>query len=392
MPRIALALFRGAAAFERPRDPTGETGPRVNVFDGKFSPVWDERSIDRTRGWRWTPDWFRLAQEVQRRSSEYDAVVTWNERLSLALMALQRLERNPKPHIAMMYWFEKPNIQIPMRLFGSSLHALVTWSSVQRRFAIEQLGFPAERCYFVRHFVDQLFFRPQDLEEDLICAAGSEMRDYPTLLEAVRGTDLRCHIASDHVRLPGRVRLSANRRVPIETYRPLAGPHVTFGRKGLLELRELYARSRFVVVPLVASNSDNGVSVILEAMAMGKPVICSRTRGQVDVIEDGVNGLLVPVGDPQALRQAILGLWNDPDRRRAMGAKARAHVERLHTLEQFSDSVRKAVEAALEGQDAAGRVRRGPDLTEVPEEPAQSRGDGPRQGWGERRHRQTERA
>jgi len=333
----------------------------VNVFDEKFSPVWDERIIDPTHGWRGMPDWIRLAQEVQRRASEYDAVVTWNERLSVALMALQRLERNPKPHIAMMGQFEKPNLQVPMRLFGSSLHALVTWTSVQRRYAIEELGFPEERCYFVRHFVDHLFFRPQELEEDLICAVGAEMRDYPTLLEALRGTDLRCHIASDHVRIPGRIRLISDRRVPIETYRQLTGPQVTFGRKDPIALRELYARSRFVVVPLLASNSDNGVSVILEAMAMGKPVICSRTRGQVDVIQDGVTGLLVPVGDPQALREAILGLWNDPHRRRVMGANARAQVERGHTLEQFSDSVRTAVEASLEGQDAGGQGRRGPE-------------------------------
>jgi len=354
MPRIALTLLRGeTAALERPRDPTGETAPRGYVFDERFSPVWDERIIDRTRGWRRTPDWMRLAQEVQRRSGEYDAVVTWGERLSLALMALQRLERNPKPHVAMMYQFEKPNIQVPMRLFGSSLHALVTWTSVQRRFAIERLGFPEERCYFVRYQVDQLFFRPQDSPEDMICGVGAEMRDYPTLLDALRGTDLKCHIATDHVRIPGRVRLTADRRVPIETYRALAGPNVTFGRlSGFLELRELYARSRFVVVPLVASNSDNGGTVILQAMAMGKPVICSRTRGQVDVIEDGVNGLLVPIGDPRALREAVLALWNDPDRTRAMGARARAHVERLHTIEQFSDSVRNAVEASLVGADA----------------------------------------
>ena len=60
---------------------------------------------------------------------------------------------------------------------------------------------------------------------------------------------------------------------------------VTIGPLPLDGLRELYARSRFVVVPVVASDMDNGVTVILEAMAMGRPVICSRTRGQVDVVE-----------------------------------------------------------------------------------------------------------
>ena len=120
----------------------------------------------------------------------------------------------------------------------------------------------------------------------------------------------------------------------------------------LIELRNLYARSRFVVVPLRLSDTDNGVTVILEAMAMGKPVICSRTRGQVDVVEEGVTGLYVPVGDPQALRKAILELWNDPLRAQQMGRNARAHVEKYHTLEKFTATTRSAAEASLNGKPA----------------------------------------
>ncbi len=120
----------------------------------------------------------------------------------------------------------------------------------------------------------------------------------------------------------------------------------------LTELRNLYARSRFVVVPLLPSDTDNGVTVILEAMAMGKPVICSRTRGQVDVIQEGVTGLYVPIGDAAALRAAILSLWNEPVRARQMGRNARALVEKHHTLEKFTATARSAAEASLDGRPA----------------------------------------
>ena len=265
---------------------------------------------------------------------------------------MQRFARHKKPHIAMIGQFAKPNIQIPLRLFGSSLHAVITWNSVQRRYLIERLRFPSERVYLVRHFVDELFYSPRPAEEDTICGVGAEMRDYPTLIEAMRGTGLRCHIATDHVRIPYRFRLVRDRRVPINAFSVPADARVTMGRKTLPELRDLYARSRFVVMPLVPSNSDNGVTVILEAMAMGKPVICSRTRGQVDVVQDGVTGLYVPVGDPAALRAAMLSLWNDPKRAHAMGLRARAFVEQHHTLERFALSVRAAAEASLEGRPA----------------------------------------
>jgi len=106
-------------------------------------------------------------------------------------------------------------------------------------------------------------------------------------------------------------------------------------------------------VPLRASDTDNGITVILEAMAMGKAVICSRTQGQVDVIEDGVTGIFVPVGDADAMRAAMVSLWNDPARARAIGERARAYVEKHHTLDKFSSDVKAAVEASLEGRGAS---------------------------------------
>ena len=354
MHRVALALTRGASAREdRIRDDTGQLAPRSHIFDENFFPVWDETLLDKPGAVGRGPEWWRLALEVQRLRSDYDAIVTWGEKLSLAVTMQQRLGISNKPHIAMMYYFQKPNISLPLRFFGKSLHAIVTWSSVQRRYLIDQLGFPAQKVYMVRHFVDQVFYSPRQTQEDMICAVGAEMRDYQTLIRAVRGTGLSCHIATDHVRIPRRVRLIKDRHVPIDALcKPCQEGQLTAGPLPLVELRRLYARSRFVVVPLLSSDADNGLNVILEAMAMGKPVICSQTRGQVDVIEDGVTGMYVPVGDSSALRAAMLSLWNNPTATREMGQRARAYVEAHHSLELFASGVRSAVEASLEGRPA----------------------------------------
>jgi glycosyltransferase involved in cell wall biosynthesis len=354
MRTIALAVTRGAnAGAPRPRDPTGTSVPRTYLFDDAFSLSWDESILNGAQASGRLPAWWRLAREVQRRDAEFDAVVSWGEKLSLALLAQQQLARASKPHIAMMYQFEKPNIRLPLLLLQKNLHAVVTWSTVQRRALIERLGYPAERVYLIRHYVDQVFYSPRPTEPDMICAVGAEMRDYATLWQALRGTGVRCHIAADHVRIPGRLRLLNDRRVPISEVTSGADDEfLTRGRKTLPELRDLYARSQFVVVPLLHSDTDNGITVILEAMAMGKAVICSRTRGQVDAVEEGVTGLYVPVGDPMALRNAILSLWNDPLRAQQMGRNARAWVEKHHTLEKFTATVRSAAEASLEGRPA----------------------------------------
>jgi len=324
----------------------------MHLFDDLFAKRYDEAVLDSAPPWTIRaplPRWVKLATELRRRRDEYDVVVTWSERLSLAVMTLDRLLGPAKPHIVMSYWFSRPSFRATMLACGDSLHAIITWSSVQRAFAVERLGIAPEKIYLVRHFVDQLFWTAQDRETDMICSAGAEMRDFPTLIEAMRGTDIPCHIATDHVRVD---RFGFGRRVSASKFSAGASGNVTIGRKSSLELRDLYARSRFVVVPLRATDTDNGVNVILESMAMGKPVICSRTRGQVDVIEEGVTGLFVPVGDVAALRGAIQALWSDPRRCRAMGRAARAYVEKHHKLETFCRDVKSAIDASLDGRAA----------------------------------------
>jgi glycosyltransferase involved in cell wall biosynthesis len=73
----------------------------------------------------------------------------------------------------------------------------------------------------------------------------------------------------------------------------------------------------------------------------------------VDVIQDGVTGILVPVGDKAALRDATLALYNDPERASAMGRAGRAYVEKHHTLEQFCRNVKNAIDAAVDARPAA---------------------------------------
>ena len=59
---------------------------------------------------------------------------------------------------------------------------------------------------------------------------------------------------------------------------------------------------------------------------MGRPIIASRIGGLIDIVVDGQTGLLVPPGDPQALREAIQGLLDDRERRECMKMVARQRV------------------------------------------------------------------
>jgi glycosyltransferase involved in cell wall biosynthesis len=61
----------------------------------------------------------------------------------------------------------------------------------------------------------------------------------------------------------------------------------------------------------------------MEAAAMGVPVVTTDVRGCRQVVDDGVNGFLVPVRDASALATAIRRLGDDPDLRRRMGEAGR---------------------------------------------------------------------
>jgi glycosyltransferase involved in cell wall biosynthesis len=64
-------------------------------------------------------------------------------------------------------------------------------------------------------------------------------------------------------------------------------------------------------------------------MAAGLPVVASRIPGYVEVLTDGVQGLLVPPRDPLALAEAAGRLLDDADLAREMGAAGREHARRF---------------------------------------------------------------
>jgi glycosyltransferase involved in cell wall biosynthesis len=73
--------------------------------------------------------------------------------------------------------------------------------------------------------------------------------------------------------------------------------------------------------------------VIIEGMAAGKAVVATNGGGVPEIVQDGVTGLLVPMGDAEAMAQAIRILLRDPERRLRMGARGRDRVMQNFTID-----------------------------------------------------------
>jgi glycosyltransferase involved in cell wall biosynthesis/ribosomal protein S18 acetylase RimI-like enzyme len=104
------------------------------------------------------------------------------------------------------------------------------------------------------------------------------------------------------------------------------------------DLDELYPAMDLLVLP---SHREGFPRAAMEAVAMGLPVIASDIRGCREVVGNGLNGLLVPVRDPQALATAIVELGENPARRKAMAVAARSRA-----VEHFDE--RKVVAIVME--------------------------------------------
>ncbi len=87
------------------------------------------------------------------------------------------------------------------------------------------------------------------------------------------------------------------------------------------EVVALFHSARAVVVPSVWA--DPCPTVVLEAMAAGRPVVAAASGGIVDMVVDGQTGVLVPPGDADALAAALADLLGDPDKARAFGVAGR---------------------------------------------------------------------
>jgi glycosyltransferase involved in cell wall biosynthesis len=266
--------------------------------------------------------------------------------------------------------------QVFFRWFNvhSHISAIICHASRQQRRAIEDLGIPREKVALLPYQVDDQWWREQPAAAPaaetaaealpVICTAGLERRDYPTLLEAITGVPARLVIAAASFWSKQKDQLQ-EAAVP-ENVEVVS---LDYG-----QLRELYARSAFVVMPLQDVDFQAGITTILEAMSMGKAVIVSHSMGQVDVVIDrrtvtrgttprvlpsgfgrlfgqneglGPTGLYVPPGDPEALQRAIRFLLEHPETARMLGENGRRLAAEVMSLDAFVDRITVLAETCL---------------------------------------------
>ena len=129
--------------------------------------------------------------------------------------------------------------------------------------------------------------------------------------------------------------------------------NVTVRKFTQFDLRQLYADSRFMVMPLEDVKFQAGITAILECMAMAKPVLCSRVVGQTDVIVAEKTGRYVAPGDATAMRAEIERMVAAPDETQSMGLDARKLIESEINLDRYAELLTSILRDCIASADSA---------------------------------------
>lgn len=169
----------------------------------------------------------------------------------------------------------------------------------------------------VLHSVNEMLYLPDAAEPgEYVLAVGDDIsRDYPTLFKAAE-------------QIPGRVVMKTHWRP--EGDAAAVPERVSFVSERLPgeKFRDLYAHAEVVVLPMHDVKHAGGITAVLEAMAMGKPLVVTDTTLAADFVINEVNALVVPVGDPDAMAAAVTRLQGDEALRRTLGENARRHIDK----------------------------------------------------------------
>ena len=328
------------------RRPVGAMGdvPRpmadhCNSVAAEVASIADLRGVDVVSAPIWD-----LEGEALRREGRFPVVTSLHTTYRMSLPSKPEWTR----HEEYFRGHVEPIIAAEDRIVREGLALLANSEAIVRDVFAGASSIPdADRIALVPHGLDDAAGDPVDVIGD-----GSVRVLYVGRLERRKGIDTL--VAAAEIFLPGRphARLSVVGDETNDFERPwrdvvaeAARQRPDMGRiemPGFVSPTELTRRYASCDVFVAPSRYESFGLIYLEAMRFGKPCVGTFAGGVPEVIEDGVTGILVPPGDPDALAAAVARLVDDEGLRREMGRRGRERFEAAFSSSAMADAAASA--------------------------------------------------
>jgi glycosyltransferase involved in cell wall biosynthesis len=118
-------------------------------------------------------------------------------------------------------------------------------------------------------------------------------------------------------------------------------------------IKDVASIYNIIDVNMITSNSEALCLALIEGMSLGRPMIGTDVGGVPELIKPGKTGLLVPLGQPKALAEAILALAQDKELREAMGRQARQLMLEKFSASKMAEEIGRLYEELAKHSEAA---------------------------------------
>jgi len=257
-----------------------------------------------------------------------DVIHAHNPGAAVAASVARRLARSHAAIVSTYHGVPPDQAARAARVLARSSDLVVAVAPAATRTLVE-LGLPEERSATVLNAVEPQPSRPAEDVRREFDAADSEL-----VVTVGRYTEQKNHhVLLDALALlaPERPRLRALLVGVGELEEDLVLRTTELDLEGVVtitgERNDAIDITAAADVFALSSDWEGLPLALLEAMALGIPVVATAVNGVPDAISDGDNGLLVPRRDPQALAQALSRVLDDDELRRRLGSRARAWAE-----------------------------------------------------------------
>jgi glycosyltransferase involved in cell wall biosynthesis len=229
---------------------------------------------------------------------------------------------------------------------GNLLHVdgWVCINQCQAQLLRDALPGTEKRVTVVSQGVDTAFFDPTRASAPqlppYILSVGAEMRNYTLLLDAVCELDVPVILKTSSTWMQ-------NARETLHVLPP--NVEVVDRRISYAELRDLYQGALLSVVPLYDTPQAAGITSILEAMSLAKPVVLTRSMGLPDGLIDGRNCVVVEP-DSAELASALGRLLNEPGTMANIGRCGQTFVRENYSLERHASGIARFLKCCAQSK------------------------------------------